>query len=104
MFGLRQMLMSISRIFGRSDVITPRTSKSLHLINPLMPPWFSTIRRISLRTCRVDDSDWGRDTQIIVDLALSPDRTFGNKSRLAKQARDGTGATIIFSAYPLLFP
>jgi len=43
-------------------------------------------------------SDWGRDTQIIVDLALSPDRTFGNKSRLAVQARDGSGTAIILSA------
>ena len=43
-------------------------------------------------------SDWGRDTQIIVDLALSPDRTFGNKSRLAVQARDGTATAIVLSA------
>lgn len=48
--------------------------------------------------------DWGRDTQIIVDLALSPDRTFGNRSRLEKQARDGTGAAIILSAYPPNLP
>ena len=50
----------------------------------------------------VDYSDWGRDTQIIVDLALSPDRTFGNRTRLEKQARDGTGAAIILSAYNFL--
>jgi hypothetical protein len=43
-------------------------------------------------------SDWGRDTQIIVDLALSPDRTFGNKTRLPVQARDGSGVAIILSA------
>ena len=52
--------------------------------------------------CDTDNSDWGRDTQIIVDLALSPDRTFGNRTRLEKQARDGTGAAIILSAYPFL--
>lgn len=44
-------------------------------------------------------SDWGRDTQIMVDLALSPDGTFGNTTRLAKQNRDGTGTALILSAY-----
>jgi len=55
----------------------------------------------------INGSDWGRDSQIIVDLVLSPDRTFGNVLRLDKQNRNGTGVHVIFSAYytpyPLLF-
>jgi hypothetical protein len=45
------------------------------------------------------DSDWGRDTQIIVDLILSPDKTLSNPSRLSGQARDGSGVALILSAF-----
>jgi hypothetical protein len=49
-----------------------------------------------------DCSDWGRDIQIIIDLALSPDGTFAGTPRLAKQNRSGTGTAIVLSAYALL--
>lgn len=51
-----------------------------------------------------DPADWGRDSQIIVDLVLSPDKTFGNKTRLERQARDGSGTAVILSAYSLEIP
>jgi len=46
-----------------------------------------------------DNSDWGRDIQIICDLVLSPDKTLFSKTRLDKQARDGSGTAVILSAY-----
>ena len=87
-----------SRTFGLSERIILRNSKTLLRINRSMLLSSSVTPRMVPSGRLLNKSDWGRDTQIIMDLALSPDRTFGNKSRLAIQARDGTGAAIILSA------
>ena len=98
MSGQQPTSMPTSQIFGLSEGITLRNSNILIQINrsmlllSLMIPRMIDSGRILIK------SDWGRDTQIIVDLALSPDRTFGNKSRLAVQARDGTATAIVLSA------
>jgi hypothetical protein len=89
----------IFQTFGLSEPTIPQTSNTLLRINPLMQLLSSMILRKAIYTRRVlTTRDWGRDTQIIVDLALSPDRTFGNRSRLSVQARDGSAAAIILSA------
>jgi hypothetical protein len=98
MYGQLQMSMPISQTFGLSGMIIQWNSRNSLLINRSTLLSFSTILRKSPFIWSFNCSDWGRDTQIIVDLVLSPDRTFGNKTRLAKQARDGTGTAIILSA------
>jgi hypothetical protein len=80
-----------------------RISRNWLLTNVSTQLSSSMILRISF-IYQTDHSDWGRDTQIMIDLALSPDGTFGNTTRLAKQNRDGTGTAIILSAYPPPLP
>ena len=98
MSGQQPTSMPTSRTFGLSERIILRNSKTLLRINRSMLLSSSVTPRMVTSGRLLNKSDWGRDTQIIMDLALSPDRTFGNKSRLAIQARDGTGAAIILSA------
>jgi len=98
MSGQQPTSMPTSQTFGLSERITLRNSNTLLRINRSMLLLSSMIPRTITSGRILTKSDWGRDTQIIVDLALSPDRTFGNKSRLAVQARDGTATAIVLSA------
>jgi len=97
MFGLLLMLMPTFPISGLSDRIFLKSLRSWILRLELTLHSSLTILRISFLSA--DNRDWGRDTQIIIDLVLSPDQNFGNRTRLPMQARDGSGVAVVLSAY-----
>jgi hypothetical protein len=102
MFGPRAMSTQTSPIFGLFEAITQITLRKCRCSSKLMLLLSLLALRLPPMVRKLIYSDWGRDTQIIIDLVLSPDRSFGNISRLERQARDGSGVAILLSGYFVL--